>query len=72
MLKLPDSLCIALNQAGVEIATFYPATETWNLVTRPEGKRTETEIPNAALGQTLVRLAAGDKIEGQQTTGTRG
>lgn len=71
-MKLPDSLCIALNQAGVEIATFYPSTETWLLVTRRDGKRTETEVPNAELGAVLTRLAKGDKIEGQQTTGTRG
>lgn len=71
-MKLPDSLCIALNQAGVTMATFFPSEGTWHLVTNPAGKRTQTEVSNDELGQVLKRLAAGDKIEGQQTTGTRG
>lgn len=72
-MKMQDGLIIKMNQAGVQLATFTPQTETWLLVTHPPGqRRIETEVPNDRLDQVLERLAAGDKIEGQQTTGTRG
>lgn len=53
------SLRAALNRAKVEIATFYPAADSWLLVTRAAGRREELEVPTKDLASTLERLAAG-------------
>jgi hypothetical protein len=52
-----DALRAALQAAGVEIATHYPAADSWLLVTRTAGRRQEIEAPTADLKRTLERLA---------------